>query len=74
MHMFSDKDYRSLSEIRAGGAPSIKEGGVFILRDKDFDPTMPFTLNLVLPYRVSAGEKKFKSFSVDYALPERFMK
>jgi NosR/NirI family nitrous oxide reductase transcriptional regulator len=74
MHMFSDKDYRHLSEIRADGAPSIKEGGVFILRDKNFDPTMPFKLNLVLTYRVSAGEKKFKSFFVDYALPERFMK
>src|SRR5512143_4298514 len=32
MHMFSDKDYRHVSEIRASGAPSIiNEGGVLII-------------------------------------------
>ena len=72
--MFSDKDYRSISEILASGAPSINEGGVFIVRDKDFDPASPFKLNLVLPYRASLTEKKFKSFSVDYNLDERFLK
>jgi NosR/NirI family transcriptional regulator, nitrous oxide reductase regulator len=74
MHMFNDKDYRHLSEIQANGAPSINEGGVFILRDKDFDPCMLFKLNLMLPYRVSATDKKFKSFSVEYGLAEKFLK
>lgn len=74
MLMFSDKDYRSISEIIASGAPSINEGGVFIIRDKDFDPAAPFKLNLVLPYRPSLTEKKFKSFSVEYSLGERFLK
>jgi len=74
MHMFNDKDYRHVSELLAKGAPSINEGGVFIIRNKDFDPTMPFKLNLVLPYRVSAIEKKFKSYSVEYGLAERFLK
>jgi NosR/NirI family nitrous oxide reductase transcriptional regulator len=73
MFMLSDKDYRSLSEVHANGAPSINEGGVFIVRDKDFDPASPFKLNLVLPYRATLTEKKFKSFSVDYSLGERFL-
>ncbi len=74
MHMFTDKDYRHLSEIPASGAPVINEGGVFIVRDKEFDPATPFKLNLVLTYRASAAEKKFKSFSVEYGLAERFLK
>jgi NosR/NirI family nitrous oxide reductase transcriptional regulator len=74
MHMFSDKDYRSISEIPASGAPSINEGGVFIIRDKDFDPAMLFKLNLILTYRLSAGEKKFKSYSVEYGLTDKYLK
>jgi NosR/NirI family transcriptional regulator, nitrous oxide reductase regulator len=73
LNMFRDKDYRVLSELRAKGAPVIKEGGIFIIRDKDFDQTIPFKLNLVLPYRASVTEKKFKSYSMEYGLPERFM-
>lgn len=73
MNMFRDSDYRVLSELRAKGAPAIKEGGVFVVRDKDFDQTIPFKLNLVLPYRASVTKKEFKSYSMEYGLPERFM-
>lgn len=73
VYMLTDKDYRVLSEIHAKGAPSIDEGGVFIIRDRDFDSTEPFRLNLVLPYRVPVTKKEFKSFYVEYAIPERFM-
>ena len=72
VYMLKDRDYRVLSELYAKGAPSINEGGIFVIRDKDFDPTEPFRLNLVLPYRVSATKKEFKSFYVEYAVPERF--
>jgi len=70
--VFRDKDYRIMTEIAANGAPEIKEGGVFIIRGKDFDPTMPFRFNLTLPFRVGA-RKIFKSFTVEYRLPERFL-
>lgn len=72
-NLFRDKDYRVLSELRAKGAPVIREGGIFIIRDKDFDQTIPFKFNLLLPYRVTAAKKEFKSYSMDYSLPERFM-
>jgi len=42
------------------------------MRNKDFDPTEPFKLNLTLPFRVSATKKEFKSFFIDYEIPERF--
>lgn len=70
--VFRDKDYRIMTEIAAEGAPEIKEGGVFIVRGNEFDPTMPFRFTLTLPFRVGA-KKIFKSFTVEYRLPERFL-
>lgn len=73
VHMLTDRDYRVLSELRAKGAPSIDEGGVFIIRCKDFDPAEPFKLNLILPHRVSVGKREYESFYMEYEVPERFL-
>lgn len=72
VYVFRDKDYRILTDIEAEGAPAIREGGMFIIRSKDFDPAYPFKFNLILPYRVG-GKKEFKSFTVEYRIPERFL-
>ncbi len=72
VYMFRDVDYRILTEIGAEGAPEIKEAGLFIIREKDFDPTGPFRFNLVLPYREGGG-KKFKSFQSEGAIPDEFL-
>jgi transcriptional regulator of nitric oxide reductase len=61
-----------LTEIRAEDAPSIKEGGVFIIRGDDFEAASPFKFTIVLPYRIG-GKKEFKSFSIDYKIPDRFL-
>jgi len=71
-YAFRDRDYRSLNDIKAEGAPEIKEGGIFIIRDSDFKPSGPFTFKLGLPYRIG-GKKEFRSFSADYAIPDRFL-
>jgi NosR/NirI family nitrous oxide reductase transcriptional regulator len=70
---FSDRDYKILSEIKALGAGKVKEGGVFIVRNKDFDPTLPFKFKLVATYRIGSV-KKFESFFADYNLPDKFLK
>lgn len=72
VYVFTDRDYRVLSDLHAKGSPSINEGGIFILRDKDFDPTEPFKLSLVLSFRASAAKREFRSFSIEYEIPERF--
>jgi NosR/NirI family nitrous oxide reductase transcriptional regulator len=72
VYVFRDKDYRILTHIKAQGAPPVKEGGIFIIRGKDFDSTSPFKFNLILPYRVGA-RKEFKSFSREYKIPDRFL-
>lgn len=71
-YVFTDKDYKILTELSAKGAPEIHEGGVFIIRGKDFDPALPFKLKLMLTFREGVT-KKFYSTTVDYELSERFM-
>lgn len=73
VHVFRDRDYRILTELKIPGAPPIKEGGIFVIRDKDFDLSEVFKFNLLLPYRPTVTKKEFKSFSADYRLPERFL-
>ncbi len=72
VYVFRDMDYRFLTEIKAEGAPEIKEGGVFIVRARDFKEARPFKFNLVIPYRVG-GKKEFKAFSAEYRVPDRFL-
>lgn len=71
--MFRDRDYRVLSDIRAKGAPSVNEGGIFMVEDKAFDPTASFRLNLLFQFRASTFNKDFKSYSIEYVLPDRFL-
>jgi len=73
VYVFRDKDYRILTELRAPGSPQIKEGGIFIIRDTDFNPAETFKFNLLLPFRPTVAKKEFRSFSADYRLPEGFI-
>lgn len=72
VYFFKEADYRNFSDIEAKGAPRIQEGGLFIVRSKDFDPAGPFIFSLVLPYHVG-GKKEFKSFNVNYQTPDMFL-
>ncbi len=72
VYFFRETDYRIFTDVKAKGAPEMKEGGLFIVRGKDFDPAGPFKFNLVLPFQ-QGGIKEFKSFSMDYQIPEMFL-
>jgi len=69
---FRETDYQFFTGIKAQGAPAMKEGGLFTIRAKDFDPAAPFRLNLVLPYYIK-GKKEFRTFNSDYKIPEMFL-
>ncbi|MEO5360305.1 MAG: FMN-binding protein [Nitrospirota bacterium] len=71
-YVFTDKDYKILTEVAANGAPLLKEGGIFIIRAKDFDQSKAFKLKLIVGYRAGI-EKKFKPAVSDYKLPDKFM-
>jgi NosR/NirI family nitrous oxide reductase transcriptional regulator len=70
--VFSETDYRILTDIKAKGAPVVQEGGLFKIRQKDFNPADPFRFNLILPYRIG-GKKEFRSFKTEYKVPEMFL-
>jgi NosR/NirI family nitrous oxide reductase transcriptional regulator len=71
-YSFTDKDYKILTDIAAKGVQALREGGIFIVRARDFDQSKPFKLKLVIGYR-SGNEKKFKPAVSEYKLPDRFM-
>lgn len=72
VYVFSERDYRILTDVEAEGAPEMREGGLFKVRGDDFDPTNPFKFNFILPYRERA-KKEFRYFSSDGKIPDRFL-
>ena len=71
-YVFKDRDYRILTDINAQNAPSVREGGLFIVRAESFDPTNPYDFNLILPHR-DGGKKEFRSFQVQGGIPDSFL-
>ncbi len=72
VYMFRETDYSILTDIKAKGGPAMREGGLFVVRGKDFDPASPFKFNLIVPYRIG-GKKEFRSFTEDYKIPDMFL-
>ncbi|MDX9713832.1 MAG: FMN-binding protein [Dissulfurispiraceae bacterium] len=73
MFIFNTDDYENMPYLMAKGLPSLSESGMFHVRSKDFDPSRPFKLNLILPYYIGA-KKVYKTFSAEYKAPERFLR
>lgn len=72
--VFSTDEYKNVIRIHAKGAPPARQSGVFIVRGKEFfDQTEPFKLNITLPYYIGP-KKEYKTFTVEYKLPDRFIK
>jgi len=72
LFVFHDFDYVNHFDLPIEGLPELHEGGVFYMRNPDFDPTRPFTFHLTLPYRVGV-KKNYTTFVSDYALPADFV-
>ncbi len=72
VYFFRESDYKSLMDIKAKGAPAMREKGMFIIRGADFNPAGAFKFNLILPYQ-AGGKKEFKSFHIDYQTPDLFL-
>ncbi len=70
---FRDLDYTNFSDVQARGAPSFKEGGIFVLKDRRFNPLKPFTFTFLSPRIVSSIEREFYTFKSDYSLPPGYV-
>jgi NosR/NirI family nitrous oxide reductase transcriptional regulator len=74
--VFTTDEYENVTHLYAKGVPPVSETGVFIIRGKNkeiFDQTRPFKLHITLPYYVG-GKKAYKTFTMEYKLPDRFIK
>ncbi len=70
---FRDLDYTNFAEVQAKGAPTFKEGGIFVLKEKRFNPLKPFTFTFLSPRIVSSIKREFYTFKKDYSLPSRYV-
>lgn len=71
---FRDTDYLNLYELVAKGAPSYKESGIFILRNKSFSAAYPWSLTF-LANKVDreTGAKSFANFEQEYWVPDEYL-
>ena len=67
---FHDHDHLRIARVAAAGAPDFREIGLFFLPEgTDFDPTVPFRLELLVNRQIGPRKKAFTRFALDYALP-----
>jgi len=72
LFVFKDLDYVNHTNLDIDDAPSFHEGGIFYVKNPQFDPAAPFTFHLTLPYRVH-DQKEYATFVSDYELPSDFV-
>ncbi|MBR0712369.1 regulatory protein NosR [Bradyrhizobium liaoningense] len=72
---FRDRDHTRLGSLEAEGAPDFPEIALFIVpAEFNFDPTEPWTLQLLVQRVVGAREKAWVTFELGYALPDVYVK
>lgn len=71
---FFDKQQLRLGEVAAGDSPSFVELDLFkIPADADFDPALPFRLQLLVQRSVGALDRVFLTWDLGYKLPEHYL-
>lgn len=71
---FRDRDHTRLGDLAADGAPSLREIALFIVPAYfALDVTGPWELQLLVQRSVGTHDKATLPFTLDYALPERYM-
>lgn len=71
---FRDTDYQNLYGIKADGAPSYKESGIFILRSDSFSAAYPWSLVFLANKEdKETRAKTFTNFDREYWLPSAYL-
>ncbi|MEX0759345.1 MAG: 4Fe-4S binding protein, partial [Tistlia sp.] len=73
---FRDRQHERIGDLAdAADAPSFKEIALFVVpEDSRFEPAETWTLRLLVQRPISALDKAFTSFSLDYRLPRLYAK
>lgn len=68
-------EHRQVAAVVAPGRPELRETAVFVLpQETGFDATAPFTLALLASREDAAGTMHMARFTLDYAIPSRYVK
>ncbi len=70
---FRDLDYTNFVDVQAEGAPTFKEGGIFVLKEKRFTPFKPFTFTFLSPRIISSIKREFFTFRTNYSLSGKYV-
>ncbi len=71
---FHDKQHRRVGRLAPSDAPRFTEMDLFkIPAEADFDPTEPFTLQLLVSRAIGAVDKAFLTFDLGYRLPDTYV-
>lgn len=71
---FRDMDYHRLGDVYAKGIPAFSEKAIYIIRDQhNFEPGLPWELELLVKRQTTPLESVFSSFSSNYNLPEDYL-
>ncbi|WP_416367097.1 4Fe-4S binding protein [Rhodopseudomonas palustris] len=72
---FRDRDHTRLGDLAAAGAPDFPEIGLFLVPTEfGFDPTEPWSLQLLVQRVIGARDKAFLTFDLGYTLPEAYIR
>ncbi len=72
---FRDKEYKRLRRVTAVGAPEFQEVALFRLpEDAVFDPTEPWSVELLVGRATGPTDKAFLTFNLGYRTPDRFLR
>ena len=71
---FRDRHYKRLGEVAAALAQPFAEVGLFVVpADAGFDPSAPWTLQLLVQRAIGALDKDFLLYELSYTLPARYL-
>ncbi|MGB3864042.1 MAG: 4Fe-4S binding protein [Xanthobacteraceae bacterium] len=72
---FRDRDHTRLGDFATDGAPAFPEISLFVVPpDFTFDPTEPWTLQLLVQRAVGSRDKAFLTFDLGYTVPDAYLK
>lgn len=71
---FHDHDHRRLGRVAAPDAPEFTETDLFkIPADAEFDPTAPWSFNLLVHRAIGPIKKAFLTYHLGYRLPDKYL-
>ena len=72
---FNDVNHKRLRAVAAEGAPDFKEVGVFVIpQDREFNPTAPWRIELLVSRSTGPTSKAYTTFDLPYQIPEKYVK